>query len=466
MDEILYELREHAAGPQRRPLGLHLQLIKTLPRRPGDGPARPRRRSRWPCRSCAPTRSCWCATCHRRGAHAIGGMSAFIPNRREPEVTANALAKVREDKEREAGDGFDGTWVAHPDLVPVAMAESSTACSATDPNQKDRLRDDVPVIRGQLLDIVVPGGRSPRPACATNVSVALHYLDSWLRGNGAAAIDNLMEDAATAEISRSQLWQWRRHRTPLDDGGPFDDARYAPDPRRGAGPDRPRRRARRRRRRSLLDDLVLGDDFAEFLTLAAYPPPRLSQRIGSSRRSDEPRRSPRRPDEARRHGRRTRRERSSERTAPAPPCPRRACSRWCGGGRPRARCVGPPGRTGRCPRPARPRSRPCRAARTGARASSRAGPPCARRVIRPARDAPLVDDRQQRLDARRAVRDLGRTARASSLLDGERDRARGRWRRASSEPSAEPVPQRVAVGGRAERRRDHVAIAASSGGSS
>jgi malate synthase len=146
-------------------------------------------------------------TCHRRGAHAIGGMSAFIPNRREPEVTEKALAKMREDKEREAGDGSDGTWVAHPDLVPVAMDIFDKALG-DHPNQKYRQRNDLDIAAEQLLDFTVPGGEVTEAGLATNVSVGVRYIDAWLAGTGAAALDNLMEDAATAEISRSQIWQW------------------------------------------------------------------------------------------------------------------------------------------------------------------------------------------------------------------------------------------------------------------
>ena len=207
------------------------------------------------------------ATCHRRGAHAIGGMSAFIPNRREPEVTANALAKVREDKDRESGDGFDGTWVAHPDLVPVAMAEFDRVLGDR-PNQKTA-PGDPSVPASALLDIEVPGGRATEAGARQDISVTLRYLDAWLRGNGAAAIDNLMEDAATAEISRSQLWQWRRHGTRLDDGEPFDDARYArirDEELARIGRDT----GRVAEAAALLDDLVLTDDFPEFLTLEAY----------------------------------------------------------------------------------------------------------------------------------------------------------------------------------------------------
>jgi malate synthase len=209
------------------------------------------------------------ATCHRRGAHAIGGMSAFIPNRREPEVTERALAAVREDKRREAGDGSDGTWVAHPDLVPVA-GEIFDAALGERPNQKDHSPQVSPTA-GDLLNVAIDGGAITEAGLRTNVSVALQYLASWLSGNGAAAINNLMEDAATAEISRSQLWQWRVHAAALDDGSPMTAERYtsirddelgrlqssAPDYRWADASD-------------LLDELVLSDDFVDFLTLPAY----------------------------------------------------------------------------------------------------------------------------------------------------------------------------------------------------
>jgi malate synthase len=194
-------------------------------------------------------------------------MSAFIPNRREPEVTAVALAKVREDKEREAGDGFDGTWVAHPDLVPVA-GEVFDRVLGERPHQKDApgVGD---VDAAALLDMSVPGGRVTEAGVRQNIGVAIRYLDAWLQGNGAAAIDNLMEDTATAEISRSQLWQWRRHATPLEDGAPMTADRYRRT--RDEELDRiGRDRGRVGEAAALLDDLVLGDDFVEFLTLEAY----------------------------------------------------------------------------------------------------------------------------------------------------------------------------------------------------
>ena len=193
-------------------------------------------------------------TCHRRGAHAMGGMSAFIPNRREPEVTANALAKVREDKEREASDGFDGTWVAHPDLVPVATEIFDDALGDK-PNQKYRQRGDVSVDTADLTNFKVPGGQITDAGLATNVSVGVRYLASWLDGVGAAALDNLMEDAATAEISRSQVWQWVRTRRFTR-----DQVLAAIEPWRSHDAEAA----------TLFEQVALSDDFVEFLTLPAY----------------------------------------------------------------------------------------------------------------------------------------------------------------------------------------------------
>jgi len=210
-------------------------------------------------------------TCHARGAHAIGGMSAFIPNRREPEVTERALKAVREDKEREAGDGSDGTWVAHPDLVPVA-GEVFDRVLGDRPNQKDKLRSDVAVSADELLNLTIRGAATTERGVRGNVSVGLSYVASWLAGNGAAAINNLMEDAATAEISRSQLWQWRTHGVELSDGRPmtaqlYESVRDDELARlRQAFPDSPWTDAA-----ALLDELVLSDEFTEFLTKLAYP---------------------------------------------------------------------------------------------------------------------------------------------------------------------------------------------------
>jgi malate synthase len=212
------------------------------------------------------------STCHRRGAHAMGGMAAFVPNRRDAEVTASAIARVRDDKQREAGTGFDGTWVAHPDLVPVA-AEVFAAVLGDRPHQKERLREDVRVEAAALLELRVPDGRVTEAGVRNNVNVALQYLDAWLRGSGAVAIHNLMEDAATAEIARAQLWQWIRHAAPLDGGGTMTADRYRAVRAEelvaleaAAGPA-----TRLRDAAALLDDLVLGERFVEFLTVPAYP---------------------------------------------------------------------------------------------------------------------------------------------------------------------------------------------------
>jgi malate synthase len=202
-------------------------------------------------------------TCHRRGAHAIGGMAAFIPNRRDPEVTEKALAKVREDKERESRDGFDGTWVAHPDLVPLAT-EIFDGVLGDAPNQKDRPRKAVSVSADQLLDLTVEGGSVTEAGVRANIRVALAYLDAWLGGTGAAAIDNLMEDAATAEIARSQLWLWRaRGLLPVEQYAHIRDEELA---RLGGASE-----GRLKDAWDVLDHLVLDDEFAEFLTLRAYP---------------------------------------------------------------------------------------------------------------------------------------------------------------------------------------------------
>jgi malate synthase len=209
-------------------------------------------------------------TCHRRGAHAMGGMAAFIPSRRDPEANERAMAAVRADKERESSDGFDGTWVAHPDLVPLAT-EVFDSVLGSRPNQKGRLRPEVAVTARDLLDVRVPDGRVTEAGVRANVSVGLAYLASWLAGNGAAAINNLMEDAATAEISRSQLWQWRTHAVPLDDGEPLTPDRYAAirdaelRALRAASPNVPWADAA-----ALLDRFMVSDDFADFLTLEAY----------------------------------------------------------------------------------------------------------------------------------------------------------------------------------------------------
>ena len=225
MDEILYELREHSAGLNAGRWDYIFSVIKKFRRDPGFVlPDRARITMTVPFMRAYT--ELLVRTCHRRGAHAMGGMAAYIPSRRDPEANELALAKVAEDKEREANAGFDGTWVAHPDLVETAMAEFDRVLGDR-PNQVDRQRDDVGVSAEELLDVRVPGGEITEAGLRTNVNVGLRYLASWLSGVGAAAIDNLMEDAATAEISRSQIWQWVEHGAELATGAAGH---------RGAGP--------------------------------------------------------------------------------------------------------------------------------------------------------------------------------------------------------------------------------------
>jgi malate synthase len=269
MEEILYELRHHAAGLNAGRWDYIFSLIKKLRTRP-EMILPDRAQVTMAVPFMRAYQQLLVTTCHRRGAHAIGGMSAFIPNRREPDVTERALAAVREDKRREAGDGSDGTWVAHPDLVPVAGEIFDQALGAR-PNQKDRSPQASPQAR-DLLDVRIEGSAITEGGVRTNVSVALQYLASWLAGNGAAAINDLMEDAATAEISRSQLWQWRVHQATLADGGRMTAERYTTirdqelGRLRSSGPDH-----RWADAAGLLDELVLSDEFADFLTVGAYP---------------------------------------------------------------------------------------------------------------------------------------------------------------------------------------------------
>jgi len=215
-------------------------------------------------------------TCHRRGAHAIGGMAAFIPSRKDPQVNEVALTKVREDKLRESGDGFDGTWVAHPDLVPTAR-EVFDSVLKDKPHQKERLREDVNVAAGDLINFNVPGGEITETGLRLNINVGLQYMDAWLRGSGAVAIYNLMEDAATAEISRAQVWQWIHHPSAaLADGRKINADLY----RQFLSTEQEKIKtlygaqlyaaSKLETAKSLFDKLVTTNDFTEFLTLPAY----------------------------------------------------------------------------------------------------------------------------------------------------------------------------------------------------
>jgi malate synthase len=274
MEEILYALRPHLSGLNAGRWDYLFSIIKYF----RDNPAMvlPDRAA---VTMTAPFMRAYTellvSTCHRRGAFAMGGMAAFIPSRRDPEVNEIALAKVREDKEREAADGFDGSWVAHPDLVGVCM-EIFDRVLGDKPNQLDRRRDDVSVTAAQLLDVASAGGAVTEAGLRSNVSVGLQYLEAWLRGNGAVGINNLMEDAATAEISRSQIWQWIHNSVRLDDGtavtadlvGRIEDEELAKI--RAAIGDEAWAGSRFDDARKLFERVALADDFADFLTTAAY----------------------------------------------------------------------------------------------------------------------------------------------------------------------------------------------------
>ncbi len=272
MDEILYELRDHASGLNAGRWDYIFSAIKKLGVLPGAPVLPDRSQVTMTVPFMRAYTELLVQTCHRRGAHAIGGMAAFIPNRRDAAVTEAAVARVREDKLREAGDGFDGTWVAHPDLVPVAM-DVFAAQLGDRANQKERLRDDVVRDAHAIADLHVPGGTVTDAGVRLNVDVALQYLEAWLRGAGAVAIHNLMEDAATAEISRAQLWQWV-HRGVTTAEGTSITADHYRTVRAGQLDALEAERAgtvhRLRDAASLLDRLVLSERFEEFLTLGAY----------------------------------------------------------------------------------------------------------------------------------------------------------------------------------------------------
>jgi malate synthase len=267
MDEILYELREHAAGLNAGRWDYIFSMIKKLRNRP-DSMLPDRAQVTMTVPFMRAYTELLVQTCHRRNAHAMGGMAAFIPTRRDPQVNETALARVRDDKQREAADGFDGTWVAHPDLVPVAMAIFDQVVGER-PHQKHRLREEVAVKAEDLVNTRIPGGTITEAGLRTNISVGLQYINSWLLGNGAAAIFNLMEDAATAEISRAQLWQWIRNEAPLHGGSTATRAGYQTLRDEELARLLPET-GRYREATEILDALVLGEEFEEFLTFRAY----------------------------------------------------------------------------------------------------------------------------------------------------------------------------------------------------
>ncbi|MEJ1154970.1 malate synthase A [Microbacterium marmarense] len=268
MDEILFELRDHCAGLNAGRWDYIFSIIKNyrgrgarfvLPDRSEVTMTVPFMRS---------YTELLVKTCHKRGAFAIGGMSAFIPNRRDPEVTARAFEKVSADKNREAGMGFDGTWVAHPDLIPAAMAEFD-AVLGDKPNQVDRQRDDVEVTAADLLDVHI-GRPITAQGVHDNVSVAIRYIEAWLRGLGAVALDNLMEDAATAEISRSQVWQWIHQDQRTADGALITREYVEGLITRVLGEVDRREGDRFDDAAAIFREVALGSEFPAFLTLSAY----------------------------------------------------------------------------------------------------------------------------------------------------------------------------------------------------
>ncbi len=274
MDEILYELREHAAGLNAGRWDYLFSMIKEFRERGAEFLLPDRNAVTMTAPMMRAYTDLLVRTCHRRGAHALGGMAAFIPSRRDPEVNERALAKVREDKEREAGDGFDGSWVAHPDLVPVCREVFDRALGDR-PNQLGTLREDVSVGATDLLAVAKTPGEPTEAGLRNDVGVALQYLAAWLGGNGAVAVYNLMEDVATAEIARSQVWQWVHAGVRLAGGEQVtadlvrrieDEELAAIRAAQGEAYDEARFAAAR----ELFEQVALADDFPEFLTLPAY----------------------------------------------------------------------------------------------------------------------------------------------------------------------------------------------------
>jgi malate synthase len=263
MEEILYELRDHSAGLNAGRWDYMFSVIKCFRTRGKDFLLPDRNSVTMTVPFMRAYTELLVRTCHKRGAHAIGGMAAFIPSKDE-KVNERAFAKVRDDKTREAGDGFDGSWVAHPGMVDLCT-EVFTSVLGDRPDQRDKLREDVEVTAEQLLDVASTPGEVTEQGLRGNISVGLQYLEAWLRGTGAVGINNLMEDAATAEISRSQVWQWLHNATVLADGQTVTRElverlidEETPD---GAGWEDAR---------SLYTEMALSDEYVDFLTLPAY----------------------------------------------------------------------------------------------------------------------------------------------------------------------------------------------------
>ena len=276
MDEILYELRDHSYGLNAGRWDYMFSMIKTFRDRGAEYLLPDRNSVTMTVPFMRSYTELLVQTCHKRGAFAMGGMAAFIPSRKDPEINRVALEKVKADKEREAAAGFDGTWVAHPDLVETAMKEFD-AVLGDRPNQIDKQRPEVDVSADDLLAADKTPGEKTSAGLRTNVDVGIRYLESWLRGNGAAAIHNLMEDAATAEISRSQVWQWVQAGVTLEDTGELVTAELVrsvaddvmSEIREQVGAEA-YDEGRWTDARSVFEQVALADDFVDFLTLPAY----------------------------------------------------------------------------------------------------------------------------------------------------------------------------------------------------
>ncbi len=275
MDEILHELREHSCALNAGRWDYIFSIIKKFRNRGPEFVMPDRVQVTMTVPFMRAYTELLIKTCHRRGAYAIGGMAAFIPSRRDPKVNEVALPKVREDKTREATDGMEGTWVAHPDLVGIAKEQFDKVLGSK-PNQLDRRREEVRVEPRQLLDLRVPGGSITEAGLRNNVSVAIQYLESWLRGTGAAAIFNLMEDAATAEISRSQVWHWIRYNAKLAEGRTVtrDLVRKIADEEMAKVRESLGAKlydsGRFPEARAIFEEVALRETYPEFLTIPAY----------------------------------------------------------------------------------------------------------------------------------------------------------------------------------------------------
>jgi malate synthase len=275
MEEIPYELRDHIAGLNAGRWDYIFSIIKKF-RHKSDFVFPDRAQITMTVPFMRAYTELLVKTCHKRGAHAIGGMAAFIPSRKDAQVNEVALAKVREDKERESRDGFDGTWVAHPDLVAVAK-EPFDKLLGKKSHQKERLREEVQIAAKDLLSFNIPGGQITEAGLRNNINVAIQYLEAWLQGSGAVGIFNLMEDAATAEISRSQVWQWLHHANAALAGG----RQISTELYRGLLSEEMEKIksmvgaerfavGKYELARRLFDQLVTAKNFVEFLTVAAY----------------------------------------------------------------------------------------------------------------------------------------------------------------------------------------------------